>query len=124
MRYLVKGDSGVTCPDAREEGRLSHRRFRRRLFYRFVAILCALLAGMFAWQLFSPASRHSVSVSATEWDSPASVFSMFKSCVLGVGWQVRSGLQDALPFGNLAIILKMAFCAVAAAVFLRGPRNV
>ena len=41
------------------------------------------------------------------------------------GWvsQVRSGIDGAMPFGPLATILKLAVCAVAATLLLRGPRG-
>ena len=41
------------------------------------------------------------------------------------GWMfsVRFGINGALPFGPFVTILKLAVCAVAAAVFLRGPRG-
>ena len=36
---------------------------------------------------------------------------------------VRFGINGALPFGPFVTILKLAICAVAATVFLRGPRG-
>ena len=41
------------------------------------------------------------------------------------GWlcSVRFGINGALPFGPFVTILKLAVCAVAATVFLRGPRG-
>lgn len=123
MRYLVKGDSGIPCLDPTEEQIAVRRRARRCFVRRAIALLCVMLAGFFAIQLFKNGglSDSSMAASAPEWDSPSSVLAWLRSNLSSVRWQVRNEIKGAVPFGNLAIILKLAFCSVAAAVFLRVP---
>jgi hypothetical protein len=84
-----------------------------------IAVLCIVLASFFIIQLF-----RNVGVSSPvspEWDSPSSVISWLRWNLNSVGWQIRNEFKGSVEFGNLAVILKLACCAVAAAVFLRGP---
>lgn len=125
MRYLVKGDCGIGCIDPDRQVAALRRRARRLWVRRVIACLCLLLMGFFAVQLFraNESAEQVVVGPSLEWDSPASVISWLRWQLSGIGSQVRNGIQDALPFGNLSVIFKMAFCAVAAAVFLRGPQR-
>jgi len=123
MRYLVKGDCGIPCLDPSEKQHGARRRARQSSVRRVIALLCIVLAGFFVIQLFRNAGlSNSMSPAASpEWDSPSSVLSWLRWNFGNVGWQIRNEIKGAVPFGNLAVILKLACCGVAAAVFLRGP---
>lgn len=125
MRSLVKGDCGVPYSDPSDQQRDKRRRRWRRSVRRTIALLCLILAGFFVVQLFKNAglSDSMSSAASPEWDSPSSVLSWLRWNFGNVGWQIRNEIKGAVPFGNLAVILKLACCAVAAAVFLRGPNR-
>jgi hypothetical protein len=125
MRSLVKGDCGIPCSDPSQEQPGTRRRAWRRAVRRVIALLCMILAGFFMVQLFKNAgvSNSMSSAASPEWDSPSSVFSWLRWNVNSIGLQFRNEIKGAIPFGNLAVILKLACCAVAAAVFLRGPNR-
>jgi hypothetical protein len=90
---------------------------------RIIALLCLILAGFFVFQLFSDADPY-LAVASPDWSSPSSVCSWFRWRLCSVGLQIRNEVKGAVPFGNLGVIVKLACCAVAAAVFLRGPNKV
>ncbi len=125
MRYLVKGDCGIGYIDPAEQETAIRRRAWRLRVRRLIAFLCLLLMGLFAVQLIR--ANHSAEQTrvgpSLEWDSPPSVLSWLRWQLGGIGSQVQNGMRDALPFGNLSVIFKMALCAVAGAVFLRGPQR-
>ena len=125
MRSLVKGDCGIPCCDPDVEQRATRQRTRRSWVRRVIALLCMMLASFFAIQLFKNAGpSDSVSFDASpDWTNPSSVLSWLRWNLSNVGLQIRNEIKGAVPFGNLAIILKLACCAVAAAVFLRGPNR-
>ena len=126
MRYLVKGDCGIPCDDPSDNDRGKRPRRWRSSVHRAIALLCLILAGFFVLQLFRDAAvTNSVSPAASpEWDNPSSVLSWARSNLNNVGWQIRNEIKGAVPFGNLAVMLKLACCAVAAAAFLRGPNKI
>ena len=126
MRYLVKGDCGIPCADPSDAKRGVRRRGWRNSVRRVIVLLCLVLAGFFVIQLFRNAglSNSMSPVASPEWDSPSSVLSWLRWNLINVGWQIRNEIKGAVPFGNLAVIVKLACCAVAATVFLRGPNKV
>lgn len=119
MRYLVKGDCGLPCTDPSTVQRAVRRRTRRGSVRRVIALLCIVLASIFIIQLFRNAGVSSPV--SPEWESPSSIIFWLRWNLNSVGCQIRNEVKGAVPFGNLAVILKLACCAVAAAVFLRGP---
>jgi peptidoglycan/LPS O-acetylase OafA/YrhL len=123
MRSIVKGDCGLSFPDPSDESRIQRNRIWRNRVRRVIALLCLVLAGFLVYELFNDSDPMSSAMSP-EWDNPSSVFSWFRWKLSSVGWRLRNEIKGAVPFGNLAVIVKLACCAVAAAVFLRGPNKV
>jgi hypothetical protein len=124
MRYLIKGDCGIPLTDPTTP-QSNHPAWRRNLGRRILAILCLILAGHFGLQFLQNGllSDHNAMAFTPEWDDPAATFAWFLGHLNGWAWQLRSGVNGALPPGNYGLILKMALCAVAAAVFVHSPRK-
>lgn len=125
MRYMVKGDGGISLSSQKNPEETARLR-RRRLFRQLLAVCCVALTAYFGRQFMEAGgfSNYADLVPRPEWDSPSSVVSWLRWCLTGLSFQVRNSIEQAIPLGDFGIILKMAICAVAAAVFLRGPRRV
>ena len=125
MRSLVKGDCGISCSNPAEDQPGARRRCWRRAGRRVIALLCLILAGFFVvqWVRNAGVSNSMTFASSPEWDSPSSVVSWLRWNVNIVASQIRNEIKGTVPFGNLEIILKLACCAVVAAMFLRGPNK-
>jgi len=90
---------------------------------RVIALLCLVLAGFFVVQLFKNAGGSNSISASPEWDSPSSILAWLRWNLNSIGLQIRNEFKGAVPFGNLAVIFKLACCAVAAAIFLRMPNR-
>ena len=119
MRYLVKGDCSIPCTNLSDVQLGTRRHARRSRVRRVIALLCLALAGFFVIQLVGNVGGSSPI--SPEWDSPSSVLAWLRWSFGHIGYQIRNEIKGTVPFGNLGVILKLACCAVAAAVFLRGP---
>ena len=124
MRSMVKGDCGMQCSDPSADQPGARRRAFRRFVRRVIALLCLVLAGFFVVQLFKNAGGSNSVSASPEWDSPSSIFAWLRWNLNSIGLQIRNEFKGAVPFGNLAVIFKLACCAVAAAIFLRMPNRV
>lgn len=126
MRDLVKGNIEMPHAERAAKEAPMHSRWRHHLGRRLFAITCLLLTGLFALQLLHVGSTSSSLASdlSPGWDNPTGFFSRLKWRGSGLRWRVQRSLEDTFPAGEWGLILKMSFCAVAAAVFLRGPQRI
>ncbi len=125
MRYLVKSDCGNSLADQLNPEAVSRLR-KRRGMRLLIAVCCVALTAFFGRQLLESGgfSNYASLVPRPEWDNPSSVALWLRWCTTGLCVQLRNSIEQAIPLGNLGTIVKMAVCAVAAAVFLRGPHKI
>jgi hypothetical protein len=121
MRSLIKNSDLPECPEATGADECRHAQ-RRHVVRRLITLGCIGLATWVAFQ-FLRGEFGNGPVAAPEWTDPAAVFSSLRGRILALNYQFREAVGGALPSGDFGLIIKVAVCAVAAAVFLRSPRR-
>ena len=124
MRKLAWGNAGVSEPSRVGGGGGGYVRQVRHLLPAVLIVVLLTFASLYVFSLVNAGQSASLlETTRLRLLDQSSLLSATVAHLRGWLFSVRFGINGALPFGPFVTILKLAVCAVAAAVFLRGPRG-
>ena len=123
MRYMIKGDGGLPSDELPKPGK---SRRLRRVWRRIVAFTLLAGVGLLAYEYSGPAvdPEYVTPQFSESGGRGASVLSWIRLKTSAASSNVRAFYDDVVPSGPLAILIKLALCGAAAAIFIGGPRRV